>query len=281
MSQTLFDEPPMPYLINGEARDTLSIHDRGLHYGDGLFETMAVVNGALPLWERHMARLCSDASRLGIPPPDPALLQAEAAPLCAGVSRGVLKIILTRGEGRGYRIPQDATPTRILYRYPWPAWPASYADHGVRARICDMRLASNPRLAGIKHLNRLEQVLARSEWQDEEITEGLLMDQAGHVIEGTQSNLFIVREGRLLTPLLSQCGVAGVMRDLIMAEAQRLAITCEERELRLAQVLEADEVFLCNSLMGIWPVRVIGEVTYPDGEITRRLAQHVRRLQAV
>lgn len=270
----------MRYLVNGEAQETLSIHDRGLHYGDGLFETMAVVNGALPLWELHMARLCSDAWRLGIPPPEPALLQAEAARLCAGVSRGVLKIILTRGAGRGYRIPQGATATRILYRYPWPAWPASHADHGVRVRICDMRLAGNPRLAGIKHLNRLEQVLARSEWQDEDIAEGLLLDQAGHVIEGTQSNLFIVRGDRLLTPMLSQCGVAGVMRGLIMAQAQQLAIACEEADLRLAQVLEADEVFLCNSLMGIWPVRAIGEVTYPDGEITRRLAQHVRRLQA-
>ncbi len=268
----------MRYLVNGEAQEALSIHDRGLHYGDGLFETMAVVNGVLPLWAQHMTRLCNDARRLGIPPPDLNLLQAEAERLCNGVSQGVLKIILTRGAGRGYRIPSEATPTRILYRYPWPAWPAAYADHGVRVRICELRLAGNPRLAGIKHLNRLEQVLARSEWQDEAIAEGLLLDQAGHVIEGTQSNVFIVQAGRLLTPRLSQCGVAGVMRGLIMTQAQQLAIACEEAELRLAQVLEADEVFLCNSLAGIWPVRAIGEVTYPGSELTLRLAQHVRRL---
>ncbi len=268
----------MNCLVNGAAGESLSLHDRGLHYGDGLFETIAVVNGAMPLWSRHMDRLQRDARRLGMSPPETSLLRDEAARLCAGARRAVLKIILTRGAGRGYRFSPAMPPTRILYRYPWPDYPSCHAEYGVRARVCELRLGRNPRLAGIKHLNRLEQVLARSEWEDENIAEGLLLDELGHVVEGTQSNLFVVRDGRLLTPALSYCGVAGVMRGLIMDEAPRLGIFCEEATLRLGDVLEADEVFFCNSLIGIWPVRALGEVRYPPGEITSRLSRQVSRL---
>lgn len=275
---SLHNESGMACLLNGEARDSLSIHDRGLHYGDGLFETLAVINGELPLWDAHMSRLERDARRLSIQAPAAELLHGEARRLCQGVSRGVLKIIITRGEGHGYRIPQAGAVNRILCRYPWPRWPSAYADHGVTVRVCELRLGSNPRLAGIKHLNRLEQVLARSEWRDADIAEGLLLDHAGHVIEGTQSNVFIVRGERLLTPCLDRCGVAGVMRALIMRQARALEIPCAESELSLADLLEADEVFLCNSLIGIWPVRAIGEVSYPRREVTLRLAQHVRRM---
>ncbi len=265
------------YLVDGEARDTLSLQDRGLHYGDGLFETVAVIDGRMPLWERHMARLCRDAPRLGLPPPDPALLAAEARRLCAGTARGVLKIILTRGPGRGYAPPPQARPTRILCRYPWPAYPESHRREGVRVRVCRMRLGENPRLAGIKHLNRLEQVLARSEWRDPDIAEGLLLDQQGRVIEGTQSNVFAVRKGCLLTPDLSRCGVAGVMRAWILEEARSAGIPCEVRDLPLEELLAAEEVFLCNSVAGIWPVRRIEETAYPPPRLAHVLQQRLHR----
>ncbi|HHH36012.1 MAG TPA: aminodeoxychorismate lyase [Gammaproteobacteria bacterium] len=268
-------------LINGEERAALDVHDRGLHYGDGLFETVAVVNGRMPLWSRHMARLTEGARRLGIPVPAPAVLASEAQRLCGDASRAVLKILLTRGSGRGYRPPASVEPRRLLFRYSWPAGHGLHAGRAVTVRICNLRLGHNPALAGIKHLNRLEQVLARSEWDDDHIAEGLLLDETDHVIEGTQSNLFIVRDGRLLTPDLSRCGVAGVMRGLVMEEAPRLGIPCVETSLRLADVLESDEVFLCNSLAGIVPVRAIGEVAWPCHDLALRLAQHMKSLMGI
>lgn len=179
-------------LINGQDSTTLSAQDRGLLYGDGLFETIAIRNGAPLRWERHLQRLMLGCERLGIPCPDVTTLTLESLDLCKGHDRAVLKLIVTRGVGgRGYRAPAQLQPTRILARHPWPDYP-DHARDGVRVRLCDMRLAQQPALAGIKHLNRLEQVLARAEWNDEDIAEGLLFDREDHVIEATMSNLFLV-----------------------------------------------------------------------------------------
>ncbi|MEW6646916.1 MAG: aminodeoxychorismate lyase [Pseudomonadota bacterium] len=263
-------------LIDGKDSDQIAADDRGLLYGDGLFETLAVRDGVPQLWPQHLARLQRDCARLGIVPPPLELLQTEALQLCAGHARAVLKIIITRGSGgRGYRLPEHAMPRRILSLHPWPDYPEQHATQGVRARLCTLRLGSNPRLAGIKHLNRLEQVLARAEWSDPDIAEGLLLDGAGQLVEGTMSNVFLVRDGCLLTPVLDECGVAGVMRAQILELAARLGIPGVVAPLRLDDVATAEEMFFCNSLIGLWPVRQFEQQEFAVGPLTRRLQQAI------
>jgi 4-amino-4-deoxychorismate lyase len=194
-------------MINGEIKELFPATDRGLHYGDGLFETIAVINGRPTLWQAHMERLQCGCELLGIPLPDLQQLHEEASSLCSSEERVVLKLMITRGSGgRGYRPPQDVLSQRILFRYPWPDSPD--LSHGIQLRVCQTPLACNPALAGIKHLNRLEQVLARAEWDDPAIHEGLMCDLDGRVKEGTMSNLFWVEDSQLFTPDLSRCGVA-------------------------------------------------------------------------
>jgi len=215
-------------LINGVPYACLSLTDRAIHYGDGLFETVAVRDGRPEFWERHMRRLQQGCARLGIPAPDFGCLVGEMRRLVRHQRRAVLKIIVSRGGGgRGYRPPEEPAPTRILVLYPWPEWPDTHTRDGVTVRICTTRLGRNPRLAGIKHLNRLEQILARREWHDRSIAEGLMLDTAGELVEGTTTNLFLVRKGRVQTPDLSQCGVAGIMREVVMEMAGEQDLPCE------------------------------------------------------
>lgn len=243
-------------LINGEEAQVIDASDRGLHYGDGLFETVAVVDGQAPLWPRHMARLAEGCSRLGIPMPDSAKLAAEARRLYDGHQRAVLKLIITRGNGgRGYRPPRPGVPTRLVQIGPWPDYPTAHWHEGVRVRLCSTRLSSPSPLAGVKHLNRLEQVLARQEWYDSTIAEGLMLDADGFVVEGTMTNVFMVKDGRLVTPELSRCGVAGVMRALVLEVGTALGLDIEIGRIEIDDLLNAGEVFLTNSLIGLWPVQ--------------------------
>lgn len=267
-------------LINGIETDHIHVGDRGLHYGDGLFETIAVRNGHPLLWERHLRRLGEGCMRLGIPMPNAGDLEREAARVCEDADRAVLKIIVTRGSGgRGYRAPREAVPTRIVARYPWPDYPEEFCSHGVAVRICGARLGSNPQLAGLKHLNRLEQVLARSEWDDPNIPEGLMMDSRDRIIEGTMSNVFLVRDGGLLTPDLSECGVSGVVRGIILESCNALSIPCRVTELTCQDLQEADELFLTNSIIGIWPITALMGARYALGPITQRLAGELAAIQ--
>jgi len=266
-------------LVNGQAQDHIAVADRGLHYGDGLFETIAVTAGRPRLWDRHWRRLSTACRRLGIAQPDPEILGEEARRVCTGVDQGVLKIILTRGEGgRGYRPMQTGRATRIMAMHPWPDYSEANWLRGVAVRVCATRLGGNPALAGMKHLNRLEQVLARSEWDDPHIAEGLMLDNDGHVIAGTMSNLFIVTAQGLRTPVLAACGVAGVMRSVILDLAAELDLAWEEAPLRLEDLHRADEVFLTNALIGIWPVRRIEQRDYSVGSLTELLGGRLKAL---
>jgi 4-amino-4-deoxychorismate lyase len=243
-------------LIDGEPRDRVPGRDRGLHYGDGLFETLAVEDGRPCLWGRHMARLAEGCRRLGIPVPDTAGLAAEAEREIGGAARGVLKILVTRGRGgRGYAPPREPRPMRLMELSPGPGHPPSWRTRGVRVRRCGMRLSRNPALAGIKHLNRLEQVLARAEWTDPDIAEGLMLDTGDQVIEGTMTNLFLVDGEGIHTPDLSRCGVAGTMRALVMEAAREQGIPVSERPLCWSELERARGLFLTNAVIGIWPVR--------------------------
>lgn len=268
------------YLINGNTSDQLPVTDRGLHYGDGVFETIKVQDDTLCHWREHMARLVNGCDRLRLPKPDTGLLETEARHLLqtaagqgvAGDKR-ILKIMVTRGSGRrGYRLPDPCQPTRIVALYPYPDYVADLWSKGVRLTLCTTRLACNRALAGIKHLNRLEQVLARSEWDDEGIVDGIMLDQQGRVIETTMSNLFFVKNGMLLTPDLSDCGVAGVMRNQVLRLAEQLQCPVQIGHYFVEDLRSADEIFITNSVHGIWPVQQIdGQPQLKPGPVTRQL----------
>jgi len=261
--------------IDGKPGEALSLSDRGLHYGDGLFETLPVSVSRLALLDLHLERLREGCTRLGFAAPEEELLRRELAAAAAGQKRAVLKLMVTRGSGgRGYRPPGEARVTRILLRYAWPDYPQAWQETGVALRVCKTRLGTNPVLAGLKHLNRLEQVMARSEWpENDPFQEGLMLDGEGAVIEGTMTNVFCSpAEGRLLTPDLSRAGVAGVMRRHLLQAAENAGVRVEIRRLTLDELLDQREVFVCNSIIGVWPVSLIGGHAYPIGPLTR-LAQ--------
>ncbi len=237
-------------LVNGSEGSTLSILDRGLQFGDGLFETIAVHEGRPCLWRRHLERLFLGCSRLGIPAPEAGLLEEEARRLVGDAENAVLKILLTRGTSeRGYRARPDATPTRILALFPWSGPPAE--GRPLPAVFCRQRLGSHPGLGGLKHLNRLEQVLARREFDE---GEGLMRDEEGFVVEGTASNLFLVRGGELSTPVIDRCGVAGVVRQLVLDLAERMGRPVRLARITPAELEAAEGLFLTGSLIGIRPV---------------------------
>ncbi len=259
----------MPVLVNGRA-GLLDPLDRGLQYGDGLFETMAVRDGRARFAAWHLARLTDGARRLALPLPDQDRLLGQIAAAWPS-GRGVVKLVWTRGPaGRGYRPPSHVEPTCIAAGFEWPAWPATARSEGVRLRYCQTRLGRNPMLAGIKHLNRLEQVLARAEWDDERIAEGLMLDDRGQVISGTQSNLFAVIAGQIVTPALDQCGVAGVMRRALCSWAAGHASAVVERGLAPEELETATEIFVTNALIGAWPVRELAQRQVPPGPHTAR-----------
>ena len=183
---------------------------------------------------------------------DHGLIRHEVLSFAAGLGDGILKLILTRGDSlRGYGINPGAPVRRILQGSAPAVYPPTHEVEGVRLFACATRLAQQPLLAGIKHLNRLEQVIARAEWQDTEHAEGLMLDMSGRVIEGIFSNLFLVRNGLLLTADLSRCGVAGVMRAEVLAQAQALGVPVAVADISVEQLQQADEVFVCNSVYGI------------------------------
>ena len=263
-------------LVDGEAVAVLPADDRGLQYGDGVFETLAVRDGQPRHWGAHMQRLSEGCRRLGIARPEIGVLAGDCERLCRGVGTGVLKIIVTRGSGgRGYKIDAAAPARRILSLHAWPDYPASHYRQGVKTRLCRTPLAAHPLLAGIKHLNRLENVLARAEWDEEDIAEGLMSDTQGNLVEGTMSNLFMVLEGRLFTPDLHGRGIAGITRARILGAAAELGIEWQLSTWNSAELQYADELFVCNSIIGIWPLRAVDDWQYQVGPVTRRLMHHL------
>jgi 4-amino-4-deoxychorismate lyase len=247
--------------VNGLPSDQVASVDRGLQYGDGLFETISCIDGR-PRWlEWHLRRLRRGCERLGIGFHDFESLGTEIAARAEGSSRCILKLILTRGSAlrRGYRPAGDETPTRILSRHAWPADSAapsgSMADFPVE--VSGVRLGINPQLAGLKHLNRLEQVLAQQQLRGTAREETLMLSSAGDVIGGSMSNLFLADEAGLSTPALEHCGIAGVVRELICAAAVRHGSPVRIRRIEAAELKVAREAFLTNVR---WGVRSISEL---------------------
>jgi len=273
-------------LVNGKPGNTISIRDRGLLYGDGVFRTLRAAQGKALHWSLHYLKLQHDCAKLGIACPDEALLCAELDQVLAQHPDGVVKLIVTRGEGaRGYTPPPDMLLTRIWDFSPLPDYPPEWTTQGIKAHICSLRLAAQPRLAGVKHLNRLENVLAAAELSDaqlhdSQLAEGLLLDADGHLIEGIRSNLFLVSQGRLVAPDLARCGVAGIQRGRVMAWALGHDITLQVRDVALEEALHADELFIVNSVIGLWPVRELEQRHWSHFPVAMRIRDDLDRQDA-
>jgi len=238
-------------LVNGQPASQLAALDRGVSYGDGVFRTLRVEAGVPRWWDAQIARLTHDAQHLRLVCPSPEIWKSDFDTLQVAES-GVLRLTLTRGEGpRGYPFPAFPQPTRIV-----AFWPGAQTDslQSITVRLCDLRLARQPVLAGIKHLNRLENVLARAEWHEADIREGILCDAREQVISGVMSNLFIWHDGVLKTPLLDQCGVAGEARAQLLERAQRAGYEVRVCQISLQDLFDAQELMLTNSLALLWRV---------------------------
>lgn len=256
-------------LVNGVPASQVSAHDRGLAYGDGLFETMRVSAGRAPLDEYHFSRLEFGASCLHLPLNMPEI-RAEISGVAAQLNEGVIKLIVTRGEGkRGYASVEVPRVTRIVQTSSLPIYPPDRAERGVVLYPCETRLAIQPRLAGVKHLNRLEQILARGEWQDDAFGEGLVCDMRGRPIECTMSNLFLRGENGWVTPQISDCGVRGVMRDYLVSQLTSAGETVDQRSVTMQELMDSSEMFCCNSVFGVWPIVGLKDRKWPVGPFTR------------
>ena len=266
----------MNALLNGAALEQSLAASRGLHYGDGVFRTVLRFNGRFVDWRLQLQKLEHDARALGLDTPGTTMLQQEAETLCADDDACVLKIMLLRAAaGRGYA-PTGSASDRLLLRYPWPDYPAAHWREGITAFRSPVRLGRQPLLAGIKHLNRLEQVLASRDWPAG-MAEAILCDERGNAICGTRSNLFWVEQGVLHTPALDGCGVAGMMRDKLLAAAAALDLTVRVETRPWSKLLDADEAFISNSLIGIWPLRGLEQRQWPaPGPLTSRLTGVLR-----
>lgn len=254
--------------INGQPGGTLDPSDRGLAYGDGLFETIAVRDGKLRFLELHLDRLLAGCERLRLPGPDRSGLAAQLAVVTGEVRHGVLKVILTRGPGpRGYALP---VPTRTTVACSVAATEPGVAQP-VTVRWCETMVSANPATAGLKTLGRLEQVLARAEWSEQDSAEGLMTSTEGRLIGGTSSNVFLVTGDRLLTPSVERAGISGIMRRVVLDAARREGVAVTVADLPPSSVAGAAEVFLTNALTGIRPVQRLGAQSWDIGPVTRLL----------
>lgn len=273
-------------LVNGVPGNSISIRDRGLLYGDGVFRTLRAAQGKALHWSLHYLKLQHDCAKLGIACPDEALLCSELDQVLAHHPDGVVKLIVTRGEsGRGYTPSSAATPTRIWDFSPLPDYPHEWMTQGIKVHVCNLRLSVQPRLACVKHLNRLENVLAAAELNDAQLhgepaAEGLLLDRDGHLIEGTRSNLFLVIQGQLVTPDLARCGVAGIQRGRVMAWALQHGLTLQVRDVTLEEALQADELFIVNSVIGLWPVRELEQRHWKHFPVTAKIRHGLDQQEA-
>jgi 4-amino-4-deoxychorismate lyase len=260
-------------LVNGmspaDPLHALAVEDRGFHYGDGVFESALLTHGRVRLLEQHLRRLALGCERLGIAAPDAAGLRSDVQRLGGSAERAVIKIIVSRGVGpRSYRPSARAKTTRVVALYPAPPPPPSAR---LALRWCETRLGRNARLAGIKHLNRLEQVLAQAEWHDDTIVDGLMLDTEGELVSGTASNVFLVRDGGLVTPDLRFCGVLGIMRAEVLRVAKELGIGVSVEPLWPHDFEAASEVFITNAVRGIRSATELGSLRWSSAPVADRL----------
>ena len=260
----------MTTLVNGQAGEYIAVRDRGFAYGDGVFRTIKCAAGRLLAWPRHYAKLAADCAILGIACPPESILLADLAQLAP--EEATIKITVSRGpSARGYVCEPDAMPTRIVQLGPLPNYPADLHTLGVTVRLCDWLLSIQAGLAGVKHLNRLDQVMARREWADPTIFDGLMCNARGELVEGVMTNLYFIKDNVLYTHPLTDCGVAGVMRNLVLEVCESLGIKTVQQPFTVEAMLAADVVLLSNSLAGVVPIAQCGTNQWHNFGTVQRL----------
>jgi 4-amino-4-deoxychorismate lyase len=269
---------PELVLIDGQRADGagaggISALDRGLHFGDGVFETIACRGGRARFLSLHLERLATSCERLKIALGDVSVIRQEIQDAASGTDSSLIKLIVTRGVAvaRGYGWSGGENATRVLLRHAWPQEDRTAWRDGIVARVATLRLGENAALAGMKHLNRLEQVLARSEVSGAEVAELLLFSSSGRLVSGAMSNVFVVRDGKVVTPRIEVCGVAGVMRRVVLREAQKVGVIAEEGTVSERDLDDSNEIFVTNARIGIWPVRMLGSRVLAVGRVTQKL----------
>lgn len=273
----------LTYLINGSFDHTISPFDRGFAYGDGVFRTLVMREGVPESWPQHYQKLVADCAAINIVCPSAELLMSDLQQLFlldaqSAENSSVAKIIITRGEGnRGYTPPPITAPMRVVTKSAMPQYPEERFSQGVNLIVCETRLAAQPLLAGIKSLNRLENVLARMEWHNPDIADGIFLDANDNVIECTAANIFARFGDTLITPNLTQCGVAGITRQRIIDLAHTIPLKISVETFGLEKLLLADEAIICSSLYGAFQVKSVQVKSTQEKSIkTGALAANIR-----
>ena len=255
-------------LINGEEQDKISVFNRNMQYGDGLFETCVARDNQILFWPRHYSRLEIGCVKLNINKIDEGILLSDIKKAFELSSKKncIVKLILSRGDSlRGYGYRDDIEPVRVvivseMYQPLFnKEFSLEYATSGYH---------SNPQLAGIKHCNRLEQILARSNLSS---NEAIMLDEKENIISVTQGNIYYIFGNKLLTPKLDCCGVVGSRRSLILELAMSLKMEALESNISINQAQKADEVFISNSVIGIQPVHSIESYKLGKNPLTEKI----------
>ncbi|MHA0871943.1 aminodeoxychorismate lyase [Enterobacter pasteurii] len=261
------------FLINGLEQETLPAGDRAIQFGDGCFTTARILDGEVCLGDAHIRRLQKACDTLLIPFTQWDTLEGEMRRLASGKRRGVVKVIISRGSGgRGYSGAACQHPTRILSVSDYPSHYERWREEGVTLTLSPVRLGRNPMLAGIKHLNRLEQVLIRTHLEQTDAGEALVLDSEGYITECCAANLLWRKGGDVFTPSLEQAGVNGIMRQFCLQQLARAGFSVVEVSVKEDALQSADEVVICNALMPVVPVRAYGPLSWSSRELFQFLA---------
>ncbi|TMO09608.1 aminodeoxychorismate lyase [Pseudoalteromonas sp. S558] len=245
-------------IITASDSTTISTSDRGLNYGDGFFTTAKVVDGQVQYWPHHKVRLIECAERLGFPELEFNSLENKITQHITDLQLSVLKILITRGEGgRGYGLPSECNITILLSVLDYPSSYSALAKKGVRLEISPIKLAAQPYLAGFKTLNRLEQVLIKRAMQTQNCDDVLVLDHNDNVIEASAANIFAIKNHKVFSPLVDECGIKGVY---LQSLCDKLPV--EFKRVQVEDLTQADAVFVCNSLMGAVPVKSIEQQVF-------------------
>tara|TARA_B100001027_G_scaffold55222_1_gene37076 strand:- start:4667 stop:5536 length:870 start_codon:yes stop_codon:yes gene_type:complete len=278
-------------LINGKFSDKISVLDRGLSYGDGFFETMRWVSEkqknvkfvGVEYWNRHITRIIktSDALNLRIPPVQVFLEYKNKLikkALSKGFKNGVIKIIITRGIGkRGYKYEKNIKPTIIFLAF--SSQKPYHKKNYFSARFCQTNITTNKLLSGWKHLNRLDSVLARSEWDNPEIYEGILIDKRKNIMEGTMSNVFFVKNDILYTPKIYDCGINGIMREVIIEKAKNFYNSIKIVNIKKSEVKNFSEMFISNSLINLVFINQLENIKFKISKKTKKLYSYLNNFK--
>lgn len=273
-------------LINGKFLKTVSVLDRGLSYGDGLFETMSwrhlreLDSFGVEFWNRHLKRLSASSLKMKIKMPSKEILNNYKDKIIKksinlGFNEGVLKIIITRGVGgRGYKYEKDIEPTIIFLSFPKVRIDESFFKKGVNLKFCKSPIFVNHQLSGIKHLNRIDSVMARSEWQNKEFFDGVLLDDSKNIIDGTMTNIFFSKNNILYTPDLKKSGINGIMRQVVIEKSKIFFNSVHEIQINKKNLKLYDEMFITNSIIKILPVKKLEKKEFSISQSTRNLINH-------